>query len=106
MNTDLVWTIRSIRAIRGKKSNFRCRWQQITKAKSTPRHHLTFFNFQRVFEDRPGKDKSVKLPVFTARIDAGRKFGQQRGIEKAPRKPWIQLLRVHAHQDGLKPCLE
>ena len=55
-------------------------------------------------EHRPGAGEGVELAVLGARIDAGRQFGQQGGIEAPAGKARRQLRGIDAGDVGLEPA--
>src|SRR5690625_6367382 len=55
---------------------------------------------ESVRKRRPGVHEAVKFATFPAGVDAARQIGEQAGVEFASQKGRIELLGIHAGEDG------
>ncbi len=59
---------------------------------------LSYFDWNRRFEHRTGRNDRVELAVFAARIDIFGKLPEQCTIESTPSKVPVDFLRIDAHK--------
>src|SRR5437763_16310737 len=76
----------------------RTRLLQISKDEMISDHILARYYCDFGVEHRPGIDKGVKLPIFTAGVNTIRQPGQEAFIEMATGKRSIQLVGIDAGQ--------
>jgi hypothetical protein len=59
-----------------------------------------------MIEDRPSMNECVKLPVFSAWVNAGGQVCQQRLVKRSSDKRAIQKLGIYAHENRFESSLE